>query len=201
MKFEDTGLPDHEAIRIAFKRAEIEAAVNNMGQLANAGGRKQRPLELFVRAGKVLHETYPAAHPEQIAAAILFLSHGFQEPAALICRAHKSDLPQVCTWAQEWSEINNLSNGEAPLKGASLELRQIITAVNIAMIENFKNNLSALSVHDVRENLAEKDLIAKEVGDLKVPALEDMFRQVRGEIAPLIKREPIVTTFLRRLGL
>ena len=195
MKFEDTLLPDHEAIRTAFKRVQIAAAVSNMGSVQQAEI-KRRPLELFVRAGKILHETFPSADPEQIAAAMLFLDPGFQK-SVWITRTYKNELPKVCAWAQEWDEVN--SNGNVHLDKASLELRQIITAVNIAMIESFKNNMHALDAHDLQKDLAEKDLIAGQVGALQPPALAEKLQQVRSEIAPLLAEDSKGSSFLRRL--
>ena len=144
-----------------------------------------------------MNETIPSADPEQVAGAVLFLNEGFQKPA-LIQTAYSRKLPKVCKWAQEWRNINT---GETRMEDASLEFRQIITAVNIALIEGMKNNLRDLAVGDVRKDLDEKDLIAKQVGDIQAPPLDAKFKQVRGEIEKLLGRETQKSARRWRFGL
>jgi methyl-accepting chemotaxis protein len=184
MNFEDTNLPDCRAAHIAFEKAKYQAAAVNRGkpQPWEDTGMGAGSLKLFVRAGEILTETVPSADPEQIASAVLFLNVGFQEPD-LMQRAHGRALPRVCAWAQEWHNINS---GEASLKKASLKLRQIVTAVNIALMEGLKNNLPDLNVNKMLKDLAEKDLMAEETGNLRAPALRKKFRQMRDELGQLL---------------
>ena len=195
MKFEDTKLPDHTATRIAFKKAQMQATLFQMSnpQLEDKGV-GPASLKLFVRAGEIMHETVPATDPEQIAGAVLFLNTGFQEPS-LMHRAHRNDLPGVCAWAQEWRDVNI---GNKRLEDASLALRQIVAAVSAAMIEGFRDNLPSLNAEGVRNDLMEKDLVAQQVGDLQVPALQEKFRRARSEIEQALAQQPKSAPFLRR---
>jgi hypothetical protein len=186
MDFKDTGLPDHRATQLAFERALFQVAVHSFGDSQTQDtGMGPGSLKLLVRAGQVLNETIPSADPEQVAAAVLFLNLAFQEPSG-IKRAFGNELPKVCAWAQEWRDVNRGRR----LEDASLELRQIVTAVNIALIEGFKNNLPSLNVNELREDLAEKDLMARQIGDIQAPALAAKFRQVRDEIDRLLAQPP-----------
>ena len=188
MKFEDTKLLDHRAVHAAFQKAKLEAVLNNQHSHED----KERALRLSVRAGEILHETIPAADPEQVAAAVLFLNYGFQEPS-FVKRAHSRDMPKVCAWAQEWHDV-----GRIKVREASLELRQIVTAANIAIIEDLKNDLPVDS-KKVQVDLVKIDLVARQVGNLQSKALEKKFEQARGEIDEALSRISRLPRFLRRL--
>ena len=190
MKFEDTKLLDHKAVRAVYKKAQFESVMNNMMQPP-----REDKLKASVRAGEILHETIPSADPEQIAAAVLFLNLGFQEPT-FVKRAHGRDLPKVCGWAQEWREAIG-----AQMHNASIELRQIVTAANIALIEELRNNLPLLDANNVRIDLVKIDLITRQTGNLQSPALEEKYKRVRGEIEAALMHATRLPKFLRRLGL
>jgi hypothetical protein len=200
MKFEDTKLPDSSLLRLAFKNAAASVALENIDcPEAEDIGLGNNSIRQMVRAGEILKETVSAASEEQIAAALLFATFGFTDTYTVKSRlsaniASKNDifpkyLPQetifqVCALSQEWAAVNA---DEIPLAKSSLALRQVITAVNTAVLEGLKNNFASLEKSLMQDQINAFGAMAHDMGDIQAPALTDKFTRLHTELGQALK--------------
>jgi hypothetical protein len=131
MDFEDSKLPDHPQLREAFKKAVFDSS---LAQRSNPhltdDGFSPGSLSLLTRAGEVLAESLTAADPDVVACAVLFLTSGFGQPE-LIRRSVGGTLPKTAALCQEWRDVQTR---KILLNDASPDLRQVIMAVNTALL-------------------------------------------------------------------
>ncbi len=200
MNFEDTTLPDSPLLRLAFKNAAGSAALDNINDpTAEDIGLGSNSVRQMVRAGEILKETVPAANEEQMAAAVLFVTLGFNDPYSVKSRlsvniASEKDifpkyLPQetifkVCALSQEWAKVNG---NEIPLADSSPELRQVVTAFNTAVLEGIKNNFTSLEKDWTRQRVNSFDTMARDMGDIGAPELAKKFTQLHAGLKQALR--------------
>lgn len=183
MKFEDTNLIDTPQTRRAFEivNREVLMMAQSNPHLSD-DGLSPVSMSLRLRVAETLQDNVPMADGEQVAAALVFLSRYFAQPA-LVSRADGDDMPDLAKWSQEWRAVQT---GRTFIGSVSPELKQVLVAADIALSEGYKQNFSALDKDALKRELDEADRMMDDLGPVNPPALDRAAQAARAEVRSLL---------------
>lgn len=167
MEFDDTRLPDHPDVREAFRIASFFQSVRDVTTPDHVAYRGANVLDINARAAEILNDCVDDPKPAQVAIALIFLTPAIMQPHRL--SGKMSD--EAVDLAREWKDLSR--RPKDALQGATRDIRQVMTAVDIALLEHALDNADEIDIAQFPDNLQETQETRKKIGDIDAPKLAE----------------------------